>query len=141
MTHRPLLCDFVRSVWEANDPDAVDRFFVEDGQASGLVSDLSLGPADLKVYAQGIVFLVRDVAVSIPHVVEAGDWISAVIEMRCTSRRDGAPVRMTGQITARVEDGLFAEVFNHFDLLGALQQLGLLPGDVVEAALMGEGLS
>lgn len=41
--------------------------------------------------------------------------------------KTGRPISLTGTTIARVENGKFVESWNHWDALGMLQQLGVLP--------------
>lgn len=141
MSHSEVLEDFYQRVWVHGDTSAVDRFFVPDLRADGLMPDLALTPSEFQTLVQAVLALVEEPQVEIAQSIEDGDWLSALVHVRCVSRETGAPLQIHGQVMMRFDGDRIVEAYNHFDMLGLFVQIGALPPEAVERALSGEAMA
>ncbi|EKE44051.1 hypothetical protein OCGS_2032 [Oceaniovalibus guishaninsula JLT2003] len=138
MDNLETLQDFYRTIWIGGRLDQMDRFFAPDARAGGLLPDLALGPADFEILVQTVMALVANPQIEIVHHLAQGDWIAALIDVHCRSRATGDPVRLSGQIMCRFDEGRIVEAYNHFDTMAFFQQLGLVAPETVEVMLAGD---
>lgn len=137
MNGKELLETWFRQVWLEGDLAAVDRMFPARTEASGMM-EFSVRAEDFKALVPAFLAFVEEPAVRLEHVVESGGWVAALISAQGTAAGSGRPIAVSGQLMARIENGTFAEVYNHFDLLGFFEQIGALPDNAVALALSGE---
>jgi len=131
------LQNFYDTVWNGGDAAAVRRFFAPGAKALGLVDDLPLDAEDMVAFVQALSMHAAHIEVEVTHVLVDGDWMSGLVRSTGTCRRSGRALTLTGQTMVRLEDGLIAEAYNHFDMLGLFSQMGLLPPDSIERLLAG----
>ncbi|MEM7508669.1 MAG: ester cyclase [Pseudomonadota bacterium] len=127
-----------RRVWAERDQSAVDELFIQDGEARGLGTEAPLGPEEFKGFHQTMLALMEDISIHIERCMEEGDWIHLLCTFRATARDGGQPVSMTGQILARIGDGVIVEAYNHFDFIRLYEDLGLMPPETFAKALGGQ---
>lgn len=140
MPKMTLLRNWYQRVWIEGDLDAIDEFFAPRSVASGLMAELQVGPEDFRELVPAFMRLIRDPQVTIDAHLDSGDWLWALVTVNARSAEAMTPVRMTGQVMMRVENGKIAEAFNHFDFLNFFEQLGLLPPNTFALCLSGETL-
>ncbi|MEL7100110.1 MAG: nuclear transport factor 2 family protein [Pseudomonadota bacterium] len=135
---RAVLEAFYREVWQEGHLDRIGTYFALGGEARGLLPDLDFTPDDLRDLIAVNRERIDQIETRILHVVEQGDWLSALLEMRGVSIDTETPVVLTGQLMARFDaTGKIAEVYNSFDFLSYFEQLGQLPRNVFPLLLTG----
>lgn len=134
------LRDWYRRVWIEADLAAVDRYFAPRAGAEGLMPDGQVGAEDFRALVPALRALVRDLAIGIDRHQECGDWFWAQITVRALPAGGTTPIRASGQVMLRFQDGLIAEAYNTFDFLTFFAQAGLLPEDAFLLLLSGEKL-
>lgn len=140
MTKLDLLDDWYRRVWVESDLDAIDSFFTPRSVASGLMDELQVGPEDFREFVPAVMRLIREPVVMIDTHMDTGDWLWALVTISAKSAKSMTPVKFSGQVMMRVENGKIAEAFNHFDFITFFEQLELLPPHTVALCLSGERL-
>ena len=135
-----LLQDWFDSVWRDGDEDAIPRLLSATSGARGILPDLSLNRTEVTE----LVVLIRErlgpIAITLPQVLEQGDWASALIEVHSTAADDGAKIHAFGQIIARFEGDMMVEVYHSFDFLTFFQQMGQMPNNALALLLSGTRL-
>lgn len=140
MTKLDLLKDWYQRVWIEGDLGAIDSFFAPRAGADGLMPDGQVSMEDFRALVPALLALIRDPAIDIDRSVEAGDWLWAQITVRALTARGVDPIRASGQVMVRVEDGKIAEAYNAFDFITFFEQAELLPPDAFMLLLSGEKL-
>lgn len=138
MSNIQRLEEFYKIVWIDGDVQAIRDFYCDEMQAAGLMPGMALTPEDFQVCVQAVNALVTDPEIVIMRAVEAGDWLSALVRVRCLSAADGTPIEFSCQIMLHYRDGKIAEAYNTMDTTSLMIQLGALPPDVVERFLSGQ---
>ena len=141
MSKAELLERWYTRVYIDGDIDAVDDLFTETVQARGLLDDMQVGREDIRVFAMALVNLVDAPKLRLVKTVESGDWVAALIEAEGKRVRDGAPLRVMGQLMARFEGDRVSEAYNSFDFMALFQQLGLLPEDALVLGMTGQKIA
>ncbi|PZX13636.1 SnoaL-like polyketide cyclase [Palleronia aestuarii] len=129
MRHEDILAEFYRTVWSEGDVASLGRYFSPDALTAGISPEFAFRIEDFQALVQAVLRLVDNVDVKLVRLVSEGEWLSALTEVSCTSRRTGAPVRLRGQSIMRFVDGKIVEAHNNFDTLDFFVQLGMLRPD------------
>ena len=138
MSNIQFLTEFYQTVWIDGNVQAIRDFYSDEMQAAGLMPGLALTPEDFCVCVEAVHALVTDPEIVIMRAVEAGDWLSALVRVRCLSASSGAPIEFSCQIMLHYRDGKIVEAYNNMDMTSLMIQLGALPPDVVEQLLTGQ---
>lgn len=138
MSNIRFLAAFYKTVWIEGKVQAIRDFYSDEMQAAGIMPGLALTPDDFCVCVEAIHALVTDPEIEIMRTVEAGDWLSALVRVRCLSTSSGEPVEFSCQIMLRYRNGKIVEAYNNMDTTSLMIQLGALPPDVVEQFLTGQ---
>jgi steroid delta-isomerase-like uncharacterized protein len=117
------------------DGDAVDRLFSPDYvDHDRSRADLPPGPAGVKLAWAGFRAAFPDLHATIEDLVAAGDKVVVRGSIRGTHRGElmgipptGKPVTVTLIDVNRIEDGRLTERWAETDMLGMMQQLGVIP--------------
>ncbi|WP_419901407.1 ester cyclase [Kiloniella sp.] len=128
---------WLRRVWKEEDATAIDEMLVPDIKADGLGEQSIVGPEALKQFHCAMCSLLSDFNFTIDKCLEEDGWISALCTLNAKSRKTGEAVSITGNMWVKTRDGKLIEGYNHFDFIGLLAQLGLLPNDTFEQGLKG----
>lgn len=139
-TNAEILKDWYDQVWVHGDIDAIDKFFVPDLVATGIVPEMQMGRDDFQDLVMAFRAHVGDIDVQLPKTVENGDWLAAFLHVNTTRADNGAPIVVTGQVMARFDDGKIVEAYNQFDFVSLFEQLGQLPEDTIPVAMTGQRL-
>jgi hypothetical protein len=139
-TCKEVLETWFHRVWTEQDADAIDELFIPEGAASGLRTNVAIGPAEFKEFHSALLALLTDLVITIDKSIQEDDWIAAVCTLRARSRQSQAPIEITGSVMIRISDGKLIEAYNHWDFIGIFSQLGLLPTDTFARALGGESI-
>ncbi len=137
MREADIIKTFFDTVWNGGDAEAVYEYFAPGANATGLVGGMALDAEDMIAFVQTLSMHVKNIEVEVVHVLVDGDWVSGLVRSTGTCRRSGRAMTLSGQTLVRLQDGLIAEAYNHFDLLGFFVQLNLLPPDAIERLLAG----
>lgn len=137
MRQEDVLADWFRRIWVEGEQDAVDRIFAPQTEAGGLLPGFSLRAEDFKTLVEATLAMIAVERVDMLKTVSAGDWLSAMTVMRCVAHETGQKVDLHGQVMLRFDDGRIAEAYNHYDMIGFFQQMGVLPPDTMEHMLSG----
>jgi steroid delta-isomerase-like uncharacterized protein len=132
------------------DWDAIDRLFAPDYvDHDRSRADLPSGPAGVKQAWAGFRAAFPDLHTTIDDLVAEGDKVAVRGSIRGTHQGElmgipptGRPVTVTLIDVNRVEDGQLVERWAEADMLGMLQQLGVIPASAasVPTGVVGEGV-
>ncbi|MGO1119875.1 ester cyclase [Rhodovibrionaceae bacterium A322] len=137
---RKLIETWFERVWKQEDPSAIDELFI-DARVEGLGAQPHVTPEQFKQFHAAICALATNHDITIDRYHQQGDWVSIICTIRATGRETGQPIAVTGSMWMRIEDNRLAEAYNHIDFLSYWSQLGLLPADSFERALMGQQIA
>lgn len=123
---------YIDAVYNAHDPEAVDRFFTSDVIVHGLAPgvDDATGTSHLKELAKNLVSAFPDVKLTVEEVVREGDKIAARVSLEGTHKGEFAGIKPTGRkvkvanfAVYRVRGDKIAEVWSLVDLAQLRAQL------------------
>ncbi len=130
-----------RQIFEAKDPKAKLAEFYKKAKdelfAADFIYHTTRGDMDLNGYVQydsSLWSAMPDLNMSIKEMIGEGDWIMARITMSGTHKgtlygipSTGKKIDAGGMVACRLVGGKFAEVWTYMDLLGIMQQMGIIP--------------
>ena len=135
--HETLANRFHMELFSKGDLTAADEILTSDfvNHGAGLPPELSQGPEGAKRYAQAIRTGFGDeVSISHDDSIVSGDRIVIRWTASGTHKGDllgvpatGRPIKITGIDIFRVQDGKLAELWQNWDQLQMLQQIGAVP--------------
>ena len=137
MTKLELLDSWYRDVWQNGDLDAIDGYFLPGAAAQGVVPGLAVTPEECREFVSVIQQMISDLKYRFLQTVEEGEWLSTLVEMKSIANHNDKPIHLISQVMVRVENGLFAEIYNASDFLGFFEQMGQLPEDALPLLLSG----
>lgn len=130
-----LIQRWFEEVWNKGRVEAIDEMLAEDAIVHGLGSqggELS-GPAGFKPFFETLRAAFPDIRVHIDDTVAEGDKVAARWVARMTHQGDqlgfaasGQSAEITGMTIARIENRKIKEGWNNWDLMGLMQQLGVV---------------
>jgi hypothetical protein len=136
-----MLQDWFNRVWIGGDTAAIDAFFVPKPVASGLMTGLDMQPAEFKELIPALQSMLVAPEISVARMIETEDWLWVLLSVRARTAHTHEPVEFSGQMAIRFENGLFAEAYNHFDMVTMFEHLGALPPETLALCLSGERLN
>jgi predicted ester cyclase len=138
--NKAVLNRFWSEVWDKGDLDVVDEIFHPDFTDHGLAPGLTKqGPEGAKEAVMQFRTAIPDLYLKCTMMVAEGDKVLSLWEAGGTqsgplkSGRGTIPPTnkkavVHGMTLNRLEDGRIIDAWDNFDLLGMLQQLGVVPG-------------
>ncbi|WP_299505004.1 ester cyclase [uncultured Roseobacter sp.] len=136
MTKAEILKQWYKEVWEDGKLDVIEDYFVSEPHNQYIVPNFGIEPAEIREWVSVLRSFVTDIKVTIVHSIEEGDWLSAMLEIRCLNALSGQPVKVYQQIMLRFDGPLKAESYPSFDFIRFFEQLGQLPENT-HALLLG----
>lgn len=115
---------YIDSVYNAHDPDAVDRFFTPDVIVHSVAPDVESGRGTdyLKELARTLITAFPDVKLTVEEVVREGDRLAARVTVEGTHKGEFAGIKPTGRTIKvanfavyRIRDGKIAEMWSLVD--------------------------
>lgn len=130
--NKALIRRWFEEVWNKGREAAIDDMLASRAVVHGLGPDLQ-GPEAFKSFHRAYRNAFPDVKIQIEDIVCEGDTVATRWGGSGTHQGDGLgfpatgkPVRFTGMLFARVENGKLTEGWNIFDQLGMFQQMGIV---------------
>ena len=123
---------YIDGVYNAHDPEAVDKFFASDVIVHGLAPGVedATGTTYLKDLAKNLIAAFPDVKLSVDEVVREGDKLAARVTLEGTHKGEFAGIKPTGRkvkvanfAVYRVRGDKIAEVWSLVDLAQLRAQL------------------
>lgn len=136
MTSGEVLQGWFDGLWNQGDQSTIDRL-----AASGILAH-GLGPADVvgrepfRQFYRSFRAAFPAVTVSFDDLVEAGDRATGLLSVDLTAADGSGPFRISGSCTVRVVNDQIVEGWNYFDFLSLATQMGAVPADALERAMM-----
>ncbi|WP_420587181.1 ester cyclase [Ruegeria sp.] len=140
MSHADIVRGWYSEVWENGNLDAIDQYFAADTMAEGLIPEMQVGADDFRDLVMAFRHVLGDIKVELPKIIEEDDWVSAILHVSTTRADNGAPLKATGSVIARVKDGRMVEAYNQFDFVSLFEQLGQFPQDTLPVCMTGQRL-
>lgn len=126
--------EFVRAVWNGEDPDAIERLTTADFVLHQLVADEDHDREGFVTFQRGMLDALPDFELTIEDMVVDGDDAIALVTLSGTPERPYQALQPTGKSFSspafqkyRLEDGQVVEVWVMVDAMGTMRQLGLFP--------------
>lgn len=126
--------EFIRTVWNAEDPDAIETLASADLVAHQLVARQDHDRESFSEFQAEFHAAVPDFSMEIDDLVVQDDDAMALVTMSGTPEKPMQALQPTGESFTvhafqkyRLADGRVAEVWVMADALGTLNQLGLFP--------------
>lgn len=128
-----------REIWSEGDLSVIDELFAEDGIAHfGSQPEPLRGRAEMKAFVSMYLEAFPDLEVDLEDVIASEDAVVGRFVLRGTHEGElfgveptGSAVEFTGFDMFRFEDGQVVEEWNQSDIVGLLQQLGILPDPLI----------
>lgn len=138
---RDLVHQFIGTVWNGTDLDAIEELGTADLVVHGLGAGVDRERDDFLPFHQGLLDAVPDLTHSVEDIVVEGDTVVAYVSIRGTPEHQYGALSPTGETFEsvgfqkyRIEDGRIAEVWVLPNAMGMLRQLGIFPdspGDIL----------
>ncbi len=132
--NKALFRRMIEEVWNKGNLDAADALFTAD-HSSPNAPALPPGPEGTKIIARAFRAAFPDLRITIEDLVASGDRVCGRLREQGTQLGEfsgtpptGKPVDFQEIAIIRVADGKIAESWYQVDMLGLLQQLGVIPG-------------
>ena len=126
--------EFVRAVWNGEDPDAIESLTTDDFALHQLVAGEDHDRDGFAGFQTEMLEAMPDFTMAIEDLVVDGDDAVALVRLGGTPVKPMQAIRPTGESFSvnafqkyRVEDGRIAEVWVMADAIGTLSQLGVFP--------------
>jgi predicted ester cyclase len=136
----PSLREWFERLWNQGDESVVDEMLAPEAPVHGIpgpTSDCCRGAEAFKGFYRGFRAAFPDIRITVEKEIRSDDTLVARCTLAGTHRGDlaglaptGRPVRITGMVMARVENGVMAEGWNNFDLHSLFLQLGAPPAAI-----------
>jgi steroid delta-isomerase-like uncharacterized protein len=125
---------FIEEVWHQKNLTVIDEIFATDYiyHMAGM-PDIQ-GPEGFEQFVTTIPAAFPDIQFTIEDMFAEGDMVAIRVTFRGTHQGElmgipptGKQVTVTGIGIQRIADGKFQETWDSFDMLGLMQQLGVVP--------------
>ncbi len=126
-----------RRVWTELDATAIDELFAEDGEAYGIHGETIEGPRGFREFHTSFCAVFSDIAIEVVKEVANSDESAAQCRATMVHRMTGAPVVMTGTVFFAFRGEQIHRAWNHWDFLGLLESMQLMPARSFELAVSG----
>lgn len=133
-TARRVVAEFVRTVWNAEDPDAIDDLTTGDFVLHQLVAEQDHDRESFAAFGAELHDAMPDFSLEVEDLVVEEEYAIAHATMSGTPEKPMQALQPTGESFSvnafhkyRLEDGRIAEVWVMADALSTLNQLGLFP--------------
>ncbi|NOD87475.1 MULTISPECIES: ester cyclase [unclassified Ruegeria] len=140
MTNSEILRAWYSEVWENGNTEAIDQYFAPETMAEGLIPEMQVGADDFRDLVTAFRHILGDIKVELPKIIENGDRVSAILNVRTFRADNGAPLEVTGQVMARFKGDKMVEAYNHFDFISFFEELGQFPSDTLPVCMTGQRL-
>ncbi|MFK7881886.1 hypothetical protein [Roseobacter sp.] len=140
MTKAEILDRWYKDVWEDGKLDVIEDYFIPEEDMEHTAANFRIVPSEIREWVSILRSFVTDIKVKMLHSIEDDEWLSAMLEIKCTNAATGAPVKVYQQIMLRFEGNLKAESYPAFDFIRFFEQLGQLPEDTHALLLSGTRL-
>ena len=131
---------YFTEIWVNGNLEALPDILAPDARTRGIMGEM---PFDRDEFSE-LVTMVREllgaIDVSYPILVEQGDWLSAVVEIKSHAAFTGDPIHVFNHFTARFEGHRMQEIYSGVDSMVLFEQLGLLPENAMAVMLGGTRL-
>lgn len=124
--------DYIDAVYNAHNPDAIDRFFSSTVVVHSVAPDVADGNGIgyLKDLAKNLITAFPDIHMSVEDVVQEGDRLSARVVLEGTHKGEfigiaptGRKIKVANFAMYRLQDGKIAEVWSLVDIAQLRMQL------------------
>ena len=135
MTSSDMIRRWFENLWNRGIEETIDEMMAPNIIVHGLGDAPVVGPEQFRTFYQTFRSAFPRVHVEIGNVWECGDTVVMQARVEVQRSTAEAPVAFSGAGITRVENGLFVESWNHFDFLGLLTGLNVVPADAMASAL------
>jgi len=114
-----------KEVWNEEKEQAIETLLSQDCFAHGInTEDGPKGVDGFKVFYQNFKKQFQDIHINVLDVISQDNMECAHTEVSAIHSETGTPVKFSGLVLVRIENGKIAEAWNHYDFLIMYQQLG-----------------
>ena len=114
-----------KEVWNEGQEQAIEKLLSHNCFAHGInEEDGPKGVEGFKAFYQNFKKQFQDIHINVLDVISQDDMECAHTEVTAIHSETGKPVKFSGLVLARIENGKIAEAWNHYDFLNMHQQLG-----------------
>lgn len=133
-----VLKDWYERVWNQGDASYIDKYYSSHGKAHGLGPTTVLGPDGFRDFQQAFLSRFPDLKVRVEQCFGQGDMVA--VHFVATVTHEGSAIEFRGGGVCRFAGGRIVEAWNLLDLLGLLDQMGVVPEGSFQRVLAGERL-
>jgi len=127
-------------VWVKGNLDALPTLLAPEARTRGIMGDVPFDPAELEELVTMVRSLMSPITITLPRVIEQGDWLCALVEIKSQASHNDDPVHVFSQIMVRFDQDRMVEIYSGVDSLSLFEQLGLLPDNAMAVMLGGTRL-
>lgn len=123
---------YLETAWNKRDVTIVDELVAPDFVQHA--ANVPPGSEGVKKFFQMLYGGIPDARFTLENIIAEGDQVATRFTLRGTHQGSflgipptGKPVMVTGMALLGLRDGKISENWNELDMLGAMQQLGVIP--------------
>jgi steroid delta-isomerase-like uncharacterized protein len=124
---------FIEEAWNKGNMRVIDELFASDYVLHEPAEDVK-GPQALREMVKGFRDAFPDLLCTIEDQIAEGDLVATRWTLRASHqgdwmgiKRTGKPIAMDGIVLHRFEAGKMTEAWDRWDMLGFMQQVGMIP--------------
>lgn len=141
MTKMDVLRSWYQRIWVEGDLDAIEDFFHDDAEETGLVPELHVRPTEFRDLIEALSTLLDAPHFELHPICEDDEWVTATVTAHARAIEGGAPIKASGMVAVRIRDGKFMQAINSFDFMKLFEDLGILPPGALLTCLTGARLT
>ncbi len=127
-----------RRVWNELDVAAIDELFAANGEAYGIDGEVIAGPQGFREFHASFREMFSDIVIDVVDEVASDNRTAVRCKAKMVHRPTGKPVDLSGTAFFALNEGQIQRAWNHWDFLGLLESMQLLPTRSFEKAITGK---
>lgn len=123
-TQSTLLYSWFKEVWNDGIEESIDKLFISDGKAYGIISETeSVDAEGFKAFYKDFKSQFHNIKIDVEDVISEDDMEAARTTVNAVHTASGNPVIFTGMCIVRKSDGKIIEAWNNYDFLSMNNQI------------------
>lgn len=128
-------------VWHQGKLHLIDKLYRPAPSTECLVQEGPVPANETREFIALVEELIDDKTVRVLHIVENGDWVSAMVQLDGVKSGTAEPVHLRWLSMLRIEKGCIVESYPSANFMSLFEQMGQLPENTFELLLGGTVLS
>jgi predicted SnoaL-like aldol condensation-catalyzing enzyme len=136
MTNTELVHRWFDGLWNRGNEAIIDEIMATDCRAHGLGAEDIVGPDAFRQFYHSFRASFPTVHIDIEEVLDGGDRVAVRARVEVFDHAGRGPFHFTGGGFIRIENERFVEAWNEWNFLNLLTEMGAIPADAMEVALV-----